>query len=781
MQVQILFDRLNKISIYCLVFLFPIFFLPLTENYIEQSKHLLFIFLVILSLIGYLGKSLASGFLEINLSKPIIISLVVLFLFYLTSSVFSSWSYLSFLGLGYDFYDNFVSFIFFVLFFVLLINSFDRKEVFILIFCFLLSVFLVSILNILQGSNLLNLPFNLAKNGFFNPIGSPNDFALLLSLSLPLFVLLFFRSTGFFKIFFGISIFIIFLNLLLINFKTAWLSLVVASIFLFIFGFSHRKNEIFISKASLIIFLLTVSIFFYFFRNPIFADFNTKPEIQLNFLSEATIMKGVFSESIKNLLFGSGPSTFILDYPKYKPTIINEAKINGVSLWSFRFDRGSSFFLDWAITKGLLGVISLICFFAVILTFLIIKITKEEEDSLFDFKAVFSSLVFSFIFVGFLYPFNFTLLLFLWFILGISLIIFQENKGFKITFSKPSFNFLINFSFVTSVVLSISAFYYYLLFYTASFYYNKGIVYFNEKNFDKAIESVIKSTNFISHSDTFWRDLAKFYVVKANIVSQDKDLAPKDKINTANLSVIEAQKSINKAIEIGPRNVMNWSVRGFFYTNLIGIEGAFQAALNSYDKAIELEPSSPYYYSEKGRLYLLIAQFLSDKGKKDEAKSNIDLAISEIKKSLEKMPSYPMAYYLLAVAYDQKGEIDEAIKNLQQVTIVAPQDFGAIFQLGLLYWRDGMLKEAQIEFEKVLDINKDYNNARYMLGLVYDKLGKKEEAKKEFEKILSSIGGESNNEEIKKILDNLNKGLPALEGLTAEESSLKEVPPEVSF
>jgi tetratricopeptide (TPR) repeat protein len=778
MQIQAFFNKLNKISLYCLVFLFPIFFLPFTQNYLDQSKHLLLVFLVSLSLIGYLGKSLANGFLEFKLGKPIFITLAILLLFYLISSVFSSWFQLSFLGLGYDFYDNFVSFVFFVLFFVLLVNSFDRKEVFILIFCFLLSVFIVSILNILQVSNLLNLPFNFTKNGFFNPIGSLNDFVLFLSLTLPLFILLFFRSTGFLKVFFGVSIFTIFLNLLLINFRTAWISLIVSSIFLFIFGFSHRQNKIFALKASFLIFILVVSIFFYFFRFSVLPLPNEKFDVQLNFLSELVIIKGVFSENIKNWLFGSGPSTFILDYPKYKPAIINEVVINGVNFWSYRFDRGSSFFLDWMITKGLLGIISFISFLAVILFSLIRKIAKEEENNLFDFKAVFSSLVFSFIFVGFLYPFNFTILLFLWFVLAISLIIFQENQGFKIYFSKPILNFAFNFIFVFLVVLSISAFYYYLLFYAASFYHNKGILYFNEKNFDKSIESLNKSTKLVQNIDTFWRDLAKFNIIKANIVVEDKELSSNDKINTANLSVVEAINAINKAIEIGPKNVTNWSVRGFLYTNLIGIEGAFQLALNSYDKAIELEPSSPFYYSEKGRIYLLISQLLSDGGKKEEAQNNINLAISEIKKSIERMSSYPLAYYLLAIAYDQKGEIDEAIKNLQQVTIVSPQDFGAIFQLGLLYWKKGMWQEAQNEFEKVLSINKDYANARYMLGLVYDKLGKKEDAKKEFEKVLSL---NPDNEEIKKILDNLNKGLPALEGLTTEEVLFKEVPPEVKF
>ena len=96
--------------------------------------------------------------------------------------------------------------------------------------------------------------------------------------------------------------------------------------------------------------------------------------------------------------------------------------------------------------------------------------------------------------------------------------------------------------------------------------------------------------------------------------------------------------------------------------------------------------------------------------------------------------------------------------------------------MGLLYWRSQQFEKAQEEFERAVNLNPDYSNAKYMLGLVYDKIGEKEKAKKEFEALAQL---DPQNQEIKKILANLEKGLPALEGITLSQPPIQETPPEI--
>jgi len=217
-------------------------------------------------------------------------------------------------------------------------------------------------------------------------------------------------------------------------------------------------------------------------------------------------------------------------------------------------------------------------------------------------------------------------------------------------------------------------------------------------------------------------------------------------------------------------------VRGFFYRNLIGIEGAGDLSLLSYQKATQLEPTSPFAFGERGRVYILIAQELSQKGQDQLRRENLDLAVKNLKAAIELKSDYAPAHYLLAVVYDQQGKEDEAISRLEETKKIAPQDTGISFQLGMLYWRKEEWDKAQKEFEATMELNPNYSNARYMLGLVYDKKGEKNKAKEQFEKVVQL---NPENQEVKKILENLNKGLPALEGIIPAQPPIGEIPPEI--
>jgi len=100
---------------------------------------------------------------------------------------------------------------------------------------------------------------------------------------------------------------------------------------------------------------------------------------------------------------------------------------------------------------------------------------------------------------------------------------------------------------------------------------------------------------------------------------------------------------------------------------------------------------------------------------------------------------------------------------------------GLAFQLGVLYYSDKQFDKAKAEFERTVSLNENYSNARYFLGLVYDREGKKSEAISQFEKVANL---NPDNEEVKKILDNLKAGKPALEGITPAQPPIEEKPTE---
>jgi tetratricopeptide (TPR) repeat protein len=771
MTLTSFFNKLNKTPLYLLLFLIPIFFLPFTQNVLDFPKQILSLILILLSLIGWLGKKIIKGKVELRGDRIFYLALFLIFLSLLLSFIFSLWPEISFWGYSLDVTDSFLTFFLFLILAFLLVNSFETKAEFLpLVFSLLLSGAIAGIINIFQLYKIFLFPFNFTKFSSFNTIGATNSLAIFAVVLLPLSLVLALRVKGLLKIILRVISFILFVNIVLINFKTAWISLIVVTFVLFIFGFGDKKEKIKMSFAFLLMAGLIFSIFFYFFPIPL-PGFPVLPlEVSLNLNSEIHILKGTFSEGAKNIILGTGPGTFIFDYSQYRSPLLNQTLF-----WGTRFLKGDAVFLDWVLTKGVLGGMSLLFLYSLIVYFLLKDLRKvEDKEDFFEVKLGLAAGILGLIVASFFYPFNFALYFVFWFFVGGFFFFFSSKLiQFNLSASKA---FVANAILILIIIFSLSLFFLQGQKYFAEMKYLKGIETSQAGNLDGAISHIQEAANLNPSIDTYWRDLSQLYLAKTNLIVQDPNLSPEEKRRLINLAIIDGAEAINRAINVAPMNVANWNVRGFFYRNLIGIEGAGDLSLASYQKVIQLEPASPFAFGEKGRVYILIAQDFAQKGQDELRRENLDLALNNLKTALELKPDYASAYYLLAVVYDQEGELEQAISKLEETKIIVPQDSGIAFQLGLLYWRKQELEEAQEEFKRAINLDPNYSNARYVLGLVYDQKGEKEKAKQEFE-IVTQLNPE--NQEIKKILENLEKGLPALEGITLSQPLIQEVPPEI--
>jgi tetratricopeptide (TPR) repeat protein len=93
-----------------------------------------------------------------------------------------------------------------------------------------------------------------------------------------------------------------------------------------------------------------------------------------------------------------------------------------------------------------------------------------------------------------------------------------------------------------------------------------------------------------------------------------------------------------------------------------------------------------------------------------------------------------------------------------------------------LYYQDNNFGSSRLVLEKVVSLNENYANARYFLGLTYDKLGEKDKALEQF-KIIARANPD--NQEIQKIITNLEKGKAALSNIVppAVAPEKRENPP----
>jgi len=755
-QVIKVSEKIYKIIIYLLVFLVPIFFSPLTVDPLDFQKQFLFFILIFLALLFWSIKVFLSGRVEINfnfLNIPVLIFLLI----YGLSTIFSSFPYGSFWGWPLNISQGFLTLLYFTLFYFLVANIFKREEIFNLFFLFLISGFLITLFSIFQIFGKFILPWNFTKTPSFNTFGSLNSLSIFLAVLLPSTIILALISKRIFRYFLAIFTIFFLISLIFINFPSAWLILIVSTSIVFIFGLLNpqRINLVFPSAI-----LLIIALTFLIFRISL-PGIQIPIEVLPNQLTEFQIAKNSL-KNFKNFFLGSGPSTFVFNYSKFKPL-----EINRTVFWNIRFNSGASETLDKLVTTGIFGILSLFFIFWVFFRFGWKNLQKGNFLSL----AIFSSFI-SLFFSQFLYPANLSLLFLFWLILA-----FLSSLNFKIKslvfnrFLIPVISLVLVFIFGTSLSLLL------IRNYLAEVRYFSGLRYWQRGEGDRAIISLERAINFNPSLDSYFRDISQLYLAKLNGVLREAQTSKEELTNQIYFLTDKIINSAKKATEISKENVANWNVRGFIYRNLIGlVGGAENWALDSYQKAVELEPKNPYIFTEIGLVYLAKVGLLSRTGGQEkEISENLEKARENFQKAIELKSDYPPANFQLAMIYQTEGKTKEAIKKLEETKSIAPFDPGLAFQLGLLYYNDNQIDKAKAEFERAVRIDENYSNARYFLGLIYDKEGERDLAIEQFEKI-EKLNPE--NQEVKKILANLREGKAALEGISIGQPPIEERPPE---
>ena len=762
---------ISKIIVFILVFLIPLFFLPWTSSVLDFNKQALLIFLVFLALVLLLLNFLRNNRLEINTSF-VNIPIFILFLSLVVSNIFSLSRYGSFWGWPLTISSSVLSFLGFIFFYFLVVNLFKKEEIVFILFFLFLSGFFVAIHFIFQAFGVFVLPFDFTKNNFFNLIGTTNTlgiyFAVLFLLLLPLF----YSAKGIFKLFLGIVGLIFLFVLFLINVKIVWLTFLSGLLGLFAFGIINLNKSVSTGFITLLMVLLVFASLMFFFRFSLIKSAQFPSEILVSHIDNLKIFKSL---PLKSLIIGTGPGTFAFDWARYKP-----AEINQKNFWNWRFERGSSEMLDRLVTTGLVGFLSFLFLIVILLkknfSFLLKKensLSQENEDNLDLFLG--RSMLAGFwaiVFALFFYPFNFSLFFLFWLIVSCLVLLGKgKRKTFDFNVSKVSalsFSFL----FVLILVFGIGIFIIYSQNYFAEVKYVQGISAFRKGNTQEALNFINQAINLNPNMDLYKRDFSQASILRLEQVLLDPKLSPEEKQQTYTSLIIGAINTINEATKIEPNNSLNWRTRAFVYQKTIGIlKGAEDWALTTYQEALNLEPNSPDVLTEIGRIYLSKADLLAQQGLTDEVRQNYTLARGYLEKAIQLKSDYASARFLLASTDIKEGKIQEAITKLEETQRLAPLDAGLAFQIGVLYFNNNQIDQAQTQFEKAIAIDPNYSNARYFLGLIYDKKENKKAAIEQFE-VIEKFNPD--NQEVKKILDNLRNNRPALEGILPSQPPLSE-------
>ncbi len=340
-------DLISKYSIYALVFLLPIFFLPWTSDILDFNKQMLLLFLVFISLFAWMLKVLILRELSVNLNKTNII-VGVLFIVYLFSTIFSLWRYGSFWGWPQNVSESLATLIGLSVFYFLVSNLFDKKEIIRLVLLLVFSGFLSLIIGFFQIVGLFLLPFNCAKTALVNTIGTAVTLGFFIASLLPLIFVLLARKKSLRIILIWAVIFSVAL-LIALNYRILWWLVIMGGALLMILGI--QKRGLFDSRWLILpMFFLALSLFFVILKPSI----GLLPAVPIEFsLNQKTSLSIDWQALKQNPILGSGPGTFGYDFVKYKNIDFNKS-----IFWNFGFGGAASKVLTVLGTTGVLGILA---------------------------------------------------------------------------------------------------------------------------------------------------------------------------------------------------------------------------------------------------------------------------------------------------------------------------------------------------------------------------------------------------------------------------------------
>ena len=180
----------------------------------------------------------------------------------------------------------------------------------------------------------------------------------------------------------------------------------------------------------------------------------------------------------------------------------------------------------------------------------------------------------------------------------------------------------------------------------------------------------------------------------------------------------EALASYERAINLKPTNPWTYSDRGKLYEQ----KGEKELALQDYNEAIKLSPQSADLYYDRGYLY--------------HQKREKELALQDYNQAIKLDPQSVKAYSMRAFLVQLwDGEKELALQDCNQVIKLQPQWEGGYACRGSIYWMgevDGEKELAIQNFNQAIKLNPESQMAYFPRGLLYYSKGEKELALKDF-------------------------------------------------
>lgn len=755
-----LFQKITQWSSYALFFLIPLFFLPWTTSILEHNKQLLLVVLALVALVAWLGQmvitkqfAFRSGWLN---GVPAVFLLAVL-----VSAATSFAGYQSWVGQASQEYMSFLSVAMYVVLFFILANTAGGSKIQQgILLSVLLSAALAGLVSVFGMFNLVHLPFSFAQSRGFNTIGPTNSLIIFLSVAMFIGLAMWLVShqgrdrvipLGGLGIFLRALIVIVTLANLVtqvaVDYWVFWVINIFGVLLLAAFGFIQSQEFPKPKRFALPLLVLLVSILLLFLPTPL--RVGLPAAVSPSYSTSWGITRAALATNSGNTLFGTGPGTYLYDFLAFKP-----AAVNASPFWYLRFDRAKSSILSLLAEYGIIGTalwLALMIWVGVkTIGRLIFERDHEEWKMTYVLFIGWAVLLLSHI----LYSSNITLMFLLWGLTGLlasQTLIKMWNTDFG---RSPKLGLAASFAFVLVAVGVLGS-----LFVTGQ-RYAAEVAFAAAVKADRAgkdaqeiIPHLEQAVRYNGLSDVYDRNLAAAQLVNIREkIAAYRSASDKGELSTEQTQeiiglVLEAIKTANRATEIEPNYVYNWTIRGSIYRDVMSFaKGAEDLAGQMYLNAIRLEPTNPVHRVNLGRVYLQVAdraRALKGAEDKELAKTAEEKEAELLKQAedtfnsaIQQKNDYLPAHYYLAAVYERQGRLQEAAARMAAVRNANQSDIGVAFQLSQLLIRLQRYDLATSELERIVGLSPNHSNAMWYLASMYELQKKQPEAIKLIKKVV---------------------------------------------
>ena len=177
----------------------------------------------------------------------------------------------------------------------------------------------------------------------------------------------------------------------------------------------------------------------------------------------------------------------------------------------------------------------------------------------------------------------------------------------------------------------------------------------------------------------------------------------------------KAEKTYLEVLKMEP-NAETYNNLGVLYLK----EENAQKAVESFQKAVELDPNFTRAYFNLGELSLISGKF--------------PMALAFFKKAETIDKNHPLVHYKLGVSLTKTGRLEEALKEFEEAVKQDPENLRIKTDFGMAYMAARKFDKAQAEFQKVTAKAPRSTIAHFGMGLALKATGQKEKAVESFQK-----------------------------------------------